>query len=344
MTSPADSVAEPPAPRSNPDLIGHVAAERALLAAWASGRMPHAWLIGGERGIGKATLAYRLARFVLAGGTSGGLFGGAPESLALSPSHPVFRRVAAGGHADLMTLEPGMIHPETNRPTQEIVVGHVRRTSEFLMKTAAEGGWRVAIIDEAEAMNRNAANALLKILEEPPSNCLLILVSHSPGRLLPTIRSRCRILNLPPLAPDVVDALLGRFRPDLDADARNALVRLAEGSIGRALDLAERGGANLDRELDALLADLPTLNVPAVHAFADRFARAGDDAAAAFRTATELIAAKIGKRLRADPAQAESWLEAWDRARRLASATDGLNLDRKQALLVTFLALQRAAQ
>lgn len=343
MATADDAITDAPLPRANPELIGHESAERALLSAWNAGRMPHAWLLGGPRGIGKATLAYRFARFVLAGGGSGGLFGGPPDSLVVPSTDPVFRRIAAAGHADLVTLEPGMIHPDTNRPTQEIVVPLVRRATEFLLKTAAEGGWRVVIVDEAEAMNRNAANALLKILEEPPPRCLLLLVSHSPGRLLPTIRSRCRTLTLQPLAEADVATLLGRYRPGLDPAERDTLVGLAKGSIGRAIELADRGGVELHNEIASLLTAMPEFDIPAAHGFADRLARSGEDAIAGFRLAMELIADWISRQVGPGQAMPEPWFEAWDRARRLASATEGLNLDRKLALLTTFLAIQRAA-
>src|SRR5882724_5395502 len=207
-----DEIAEPappaevPEPRANPYLAGHEAAEASLIAAHAQGKLPHAIIIGGPRGIGKSTLAFRLARFVLSQGTSGaGLFAAAPASLALAEDHPVFSRVASGGHADLLTIERG-INPnkwkKRDAPPDaearkrvlrdEIVVDDTREVANFLRLTAAEGGWRIVIVDSADDMNRNAANALLKILEEPPSRSLLLLVSHAPGRLLPTIRSRCR--------------------------------------------------------------------------------------------------------------------------------------------------------
>src|SRR5690606_21066232 len=238
-----DEAALAPHPRLTSDLIGQAEAEKQLIRAVESGRMPHAWLITGPRGIGKATLAYRFARFVIAGGGgAGGLSGVAPESLAIPPNHPVFRRIAAGGHADLLTLAPGMIHPDNGKVTQEIVVDHVRRATEFLLMTAAEGGWRVVIVDEAETMNRNAANALLKVLEEPPPRCLILLASGSPGRLLPTIRSRCRMLALRALEDAHVSSLLARYRPDLGSGERAALIGLAKGSIGRALELADHGG------------------------------------------------------------------------------------------------------
>ncbi|MBI3451648.1 MAG: DNA polymerase III subunit delta' [Rhodospirillales bacterium] len=354
-------------PRAAVALVGQGAAERALLAAWESGRLPHAWLITGPHGIGKATLAYRFARFILAGGgANDGLFGAGPlQSLALPAQHPVFRRVAAGGHPDLFTLEPGMIHPDTGKPTQEIVVAQVRQTIDAMRLTPVEGGWRIVVIDAAENMNPSAANALLKILEEPPPNALLLLVSHAPGRLLATIRSRCRFLALPPLADADVAALLGQARPELDDADRAALIRLAEGSIGRAIDLTDRGGVELYRELIGLLARLPALDVPAVHDFADDHLARGADATAGLRTAFELLAGWVARIVRhaatGQPVPAivagegeliarlaahggDRWLPVWERLGRLPGAAEGLNLDRKLVLLDALLAVAEAAE
>ena len=188
-----------------PSLLGREAAESALRRLFESGRLPHALLLSGPRGIGKATLAFRFARFVLANGAGegspGGLSGGSEESgLAIAPESGTFRRVASGGHADLLTVERAY-DPRRRRLRGEIVVEDTREIAAFLRLTPAEGGWRVVIVDGADEMNRNAANALLKILEEPPRRALLLLVAHSPGRLLPTIRSRCRRFPLAPLPP-----------------------------------------------------------------------------------------------------------------------------------------------
>src|SRR5260221_8627423 len=241
-------------PQQNPELRCQDGAEQALLSGAVSGRLAHAWLLSGPRGVGKATLAYRFARFLLAGeGESrAGLFGDAPANLALDPAHPVFRRVASGGHPDLRTVARA-INPKTGKLRTEIVVDDVREAIGFLRLTPAEGGWRVVIVDGAEDMNRNSANALLKVLEEPPPRAVLLLVSHAPGRLLPTIRSRCRRLDVKPPSPSLVSAVLAQRIRTLDEGDRSVVTGLAEGSIGRAFALAEAGGGGFFREIFGLV-------------------------------------------------------------------------------------------
>ena len=162
-------------PRHTADLIGHAEAERVLLEAHRSGRLPHAWLLAGQKGIGKATLAFRFARFLLCGESGLDMFGTPPANLFVDPSEPVFSRIASSGHSDLLTVERSW-NDKTNKWRGEIGVDDVRRLGPFFSQTAAEGGWRIAIVDAADEMNRNAQNALLKILEEPPSKGLLLLV------------------------------------------------------------------------------------------------------------------------------------------------------------------------
>jgi len=351
-----------PHPRETAELRGQEAAEAVLLRAQASGRLPHAWLLSGPRGVGKATLAFRFARFLLAPeAQGGGLFGEAPQSLDLPESDPLFRRVAAGGHADLLTLE--RTRDDKGKLRSVIPVEDVRRLLTFARRTAAEGGWRVAVVDSVDEMNRNAANALLKILEEPPARCLLLLVSHAPGSLLPTIRSRCCQLPLAPLDEAVVAELLGRYFPDLAPEERLALARLADGSIGRALDLAAQGGLELYRELIDLLATLPRLDVPRLHKLADKWSQARDPQA--FRTGMELLIWWLGRFIRAGSTGAAlpevvagegdltrrllagrplaQWLGLWEKISRLFARTEAANLDRKQVVLTAFLDLESAA-
>jgi DNA polymerase-3 subunit delta' len=362
----AASAAEPstvPAPRANPDLLGHAAAEAELRRLFDSGRLPHALLLGGPRGIGKATLAFRLARFVLSQSTGEGpqpaLLGDiADTGLAIPPESGVFRRVASAGHADLLTVERAY-DPRRRRLRGEIVVVDTREISVFLRLTAAEGGWRVVIVDGADEMNRNAANALLKILEEPPHQTLLLLVAHSPGRLLPTVRSRCRRLALAPLPPEIVGELLARYRADLPETEAAAVTALAGGSIGRALDLASAGGVELYRSVLALLSRAQGIDPAALHAFADRLAR--PDAEDAYRAVEELVGQLLA-RLAIDAARGTGGADEESALRRLGGRvpaagwaslreevgqsfgrTDALNLDRKQTILGAFFAIERAA-
>lgn len=362
-----------PAPRENPDLVGHEAAEHALLEAFLSGRLHHAWLLCGPRGIGKATLAFRFARFLFqqAGSVSGveeggGLFGPAPPapaptSLYVAPDQPVFRRVESGGHVDLFTLERA-VNDNTGKLRSEIVIGDVRRVKEFMTRTAGEGGWRIVIVDGADEMNRNAANGLLKVLEEPPERALLLLVAHQPGRLLPTIRSRCRKLALSPLDSETATSLLLRHDPSLNPADAAILARLAEGSVGRALELAAEGGLEFHRTVRALLAGLPDLDVAALHDLGERVNRAGSGDG--FRTVADLVRWWLGRLIvfaarrgdlagldqeeravlarLASAASPSRWLETWDRVGQVVGRGEGLNMERKQMVLSLFFALRDA--
>jgi DNA polymerase III subunit delta' len=352
-----------PLPRENPDLVGQGGAETVLLDAYRSGRLPHAWLLTGPRGIGKATLAFRFARFLFQqSADGGGLFAAPPTSLAVDPSAPVFRRVASGGHADLLLIERGY-DPKRKRYRGEIVVDDVRTIGEFLHLTPAEGGWRIVIVDGADEMNRNAANALLKVLEEPSERALLLITGVSAGRLLPTIRSRCRHLAMMPIADPQLAALLAKCRPDLN-DQIPGLLRLANGSIGRALELAAAGGLGLYRELLGLIA-ASALDGGAIDAFADRLGRF--NAEDSFRLVAELLpdwlarmvtraAAGQGGALPEESAAwarlggtragsgVDRWAELWEKLNRLFDLVDTVNLDRKQAILNAFFALDEASR
>ncbi len=325
-----------PEPRANPVLIGHEAAEQALLEAARTGRLHHAWLIVGPAGVGKATLAYRFARRLLAGLPREG------EGLALDPHDPVFRRVAAGSHADLHTVERG-VDARTGRLHREILVDDVRAGAEFLRRTAAEGGWRVVIVDPAEALNANAANALLKVLEEPPPRAVLLLVCSAPGRLPATLRSRCRLLRLAPLAEAEMEALLARDLPDVPLEERARLTALAEGAPGRALRLAAEEGVAIAALVDEVLASVPGYGAARAHGLVDRLGR-GESG---FATFMELLLAGIAAavraaaRGRADPGQQrllgtrplDAWGEVWQALSSLADETERFNLDRRQAVV-----------
>ncbi|MEK9967787.1 MAG: DNA polymerase III subunit delta' [Ferrovibrio sp.] len=363
------------APRHNAALFGHEAAEKTLLDAWASGRLPHGWLITGPKGVGKSTLAFRFARFLLkqgpaAGLDSGpGLFGDAPVlpgSLAVAEDDAVFSRVANAGHADLISVERSW-DDKSDRWRGDIVVQDVRAVIDRFGKTAAEGGYRVCIVDAADDMNVNAANALLKILEEPPPNAVLLLVSHAPGGLLPTIRSRCRRLTLKPLEDVAMQQTLDRLLPDLAAAERHGLAVLAEGSPGRAVTLAAQGGLKLLHGLLEMVGQLPKPDIAKLHAFGDALAR--DRSGTGFQLMTELFRWWLARMVRAaaagrigGPGWAEifpgetglamrlaqwqapaRWAEDWEQFGRLLDRGESVNLDRKQMLLNLFAALSRSA-
>src|SRR6266581_2532836 len=223
-------------PRETTALSGHRDAEQALLNAYRSGRIPHAWLIGGAQGIGKATLAYRMARFVLAHRDPLAADVRHAEALQVDPSDPVARHIAAGAHGSLLTLERSLNDKGVMRTV--ITVDETRETISFFGSTAAVDGWRVCIVDTVDELNPNAANALLKILEEPPQRSLFLLVSHSPARALPTILSRCRKLPLRPLATDdVIRAAAQAANMTADDPALAEATEAAEGSVARALAL-----------------------------------------------------------------------------------------------------------
>ena len=229
-------------PRLQTLWLGHGDADARFLEAYNANRLHHAWLLHGPKGVGKATFAYRVARFLLADVKSeaGGLFGAAaaPTTLDRPSDDSGCRRVAAGSHADLFTAEPEKLG-------RQIVAEAARGLIHSFQLTPGEGEWRVAIIDAADDLNRTAANILLKLIEEPPSRTVLLLVSHSPGRLLPTIRSRCARLAFEPLGDGDVARILASRRPEAATDAMAAAVRLAGGSAGRALALLDCGGAGI---------------------------------------------------------------------------------------------------
>jgi DNA polymerase-3 subunit delta' len=355
--APADEVA-PFAPIRNGELIGQDRAEQTFLDAFNSGRLPHAWLLSGPRGVGKATLAHRIARFLLvhgnpSGGDEGpGLFGddlpaAQPHSLATDLENPVCKRIIAGGHTDFLCIERA-VNEDTGAVKRDISVDQVRAIGNLFTLTPGEGGWRVVVIDAVDDLNDNGANAVLKMLEEPPSWTVLLLVSHNPGRLLPTIHSRCRHLSLPPLDGQSMEALLaaqGQMRGlDLGADERALLMQLAGGSIGRAFTLADDGGLDLYRDMTAILETLPNLDIGMLHKLGDLVAR--DRGGDRFRTLAELIDWSLVARIRGELSASalEGWFRVWEKANRLFRETEGLSLDRKQVVLEVFLLMEDAAR
>lgn len=245
-------------PRTATELYGHQEAQAQLLKDMASGKLAHGWIFSGGEGIGKATLAYRFARALLAGS----------NTLDMSPDHPVFRRVVAGSHTDLLVVEP-LYDPKKDEKNQIIPVEQAREIAEFLSLTPGESERRVVIIDPADALNNNSANAILKILEEPPPQAVLILISHNSGRLLPTIRSRCRTLKLKPLDEDDFSHVMRQIAPGNAAEYIHTLGILSNFAPGVAFSLHEMEAVESYARLLDVMAGLPQLDAQKLHAFAD---------------------------------------------------------------------------
>ncbi|MCI2399250.1 DNA polymerase III subunit delta' [Aliiroseovarius subalbicans] len=264
-----DRIEGAPHPRETQTLIGQAPAEATFLDAFNSGRMHHAWLITGPRGVGKATLAWRIARFLLATPKDdGGMFAApAPTSLDIPADHPVARRLAVLSDPGLFLLRRPW-DDKAKRLKADITVDEARKLKGFFALSASDGGRRVVIIDAADNLNSNAANAILKLLEEPPADAVLLLVSHQPSRLLPTIRSRCRELRLSPLSPpDLAQAL---ENADATPDASpEALGELAAGSVGEALSLTLMGGLKLYGDIVGIFAGAPRYDRPRALKLAD---------------------------------------------------------------------------
>ncbi len=265
-----------PHPRVTGHLFGQPEAEAEFLQAFTSGRLHHAWMLTGPKGVGKATLAWRLSRFLLATPEDdGGMFATPPPTnLDIDPANPVARRLLQLAEPRHFLLRRGPNDKETAL-SQVISVDEVRRMKSFFALSAADGGRRTAIIDSLDEMNPAAANALLKLLEEPPANVTLFLIAHQPARLLPTIRSRCRELRLMPLGPqDLADALT-QAGGDIAPEDRPALAELSGGSAGEAFRPTNLDGLKLYSALTRLFATLPRLDRPQALAMAELAAAKG---------------------------------------------------------------------
>jgi DNA polymerase-3 subunit delta' len=331
-----------PHPRETERLFGHADSEQALLAAYRSGRIPHAFLIGGPHGIGKATLAYRMAKFVLAHPDPLSPDVQSASDLSVPPDNSAARRVVARAHPDLLTLERGL--NESGKPRKTIAVDDVRRSVTFFGSTAGEGGWRVAIVDSVDELNAEGENALLKILEEPPPRSLLFLISHSPGSVRATLRSRCRRLTLRPLSEeDVIAATANALnRNPREADIA-AAARLAEGSVARTISFLDGDMLALHQQVAALLDQLPALNPQALHALGD--ALGGTDQQAldnVINTINGWLSAQLAAHN--DRRRMARMAEVSEEINRAAREVATFNLDRKPLIFQTFGLLADAAR
>lgn len=275
----SDRTAGAPHPRDTARLIGHAPAEEVFLQAFNAGKLHHAWLITGPRGVGKATLAWRMARFLLATpATDGGMFDApAPDTLDISPDHPIARRIAAGSESRAALIRP-LYDAKKDRLAAIIDVEQIRDLKANFSLKATDGGRRTVVVDAIDDMNPNAANAFLKLLEEPPAEVTFFLISHRPSGLLPTIRSRCRELRMGPLSPaDLSDALTAAGG-EVDPSDRIALAELAGGSVGAAFEMSNLNGLALYQMIVDLLSGLPQMNRARLQTVCDAGAGKGNEA------------------------------------------------------------------
>ncbi|ODR94426.1 hypothetical protein AUC70_07090 [Methyloceanibacter stevinii] len=348
-------------PREVDRVFGHDEAAQEFEEALRSGRLHHAWLLVGPEGIGKATLAYRLARTILAHAEAGDLIPGEPADVA--PDHPIFRKVSGLAHPNLLLIRRTWME-KTKRYSQVISVDEVRRLRSFLGSTAGDGSWRVVIVDRADQLNQNAANALLKALEEPPSNTLFLLVSNAEGRLPVTIRSRTRALRLSPLddpaLAGAVRAALERDGLEADEETLRMAMALSQGSVRRALELVTGEGIGLYNDIVATFEALPDLDGARVQRQAEKLASVNETeqlelylalllglierlvhygaTGTGLRGAEEKLAQRL---LTAETLPA--WAETWEAISAARAETFALNLDRGLLVLNSWFGLQELA-
>jgi DNA polymerase-3 subunit delta' len=338
--APPESDAFPgaPHPRFAPRLVGHAAAEAAMLAAYREGRLAHAWLIGGREGIGKATLAWRFARFVLANPDPSAAAAQTARDLAVASDHPAARQLAALSHPDF-ALARREWNAKSKSFYSEIRVEDVRDALSMFHMSAAFGGWRVAIVDCADELNPAGANALLKMIEEPPPRALILVVAHQPGRVLPTIRSRCRKLLLDRLTPAEIEATIEGFGSPwnaIDSARRAQAAARADGSAREALRRLDPDAQDLGALIDAAIGQLPRSDPRLVHRLAEAVGdrAAGDSFAALNAALCEWLATRA--RAAESPAARRALTELWDRLRSATRETEALNLDRRLHVLAAF--------
>jgi DNA polymerase III subunit delta' len=315
-------------PRETYSLFGQDLALARAARALRAGRPPSAWLITGPPGVGKATLAYRIARYLLAyGATANG-----PEDLGVPQDNSEARQIAAQAHPGLLVLKRA-INPKTGKLMTVLSVDEIRRLANFFGMTSGAGGWRVAIVDTADDMNDNAANALLKMLEEPPGNAMLLLLSNTPGRLLPTIRSRCQRLDLRPLDDATMDIGLKPHLPDETAAERAALARLSGGSIGAALTLATGDGGVLAKEADKLIDHARDPDLLALLTLGEKLYRTQDGLELFGEFLTSSLADRIRARAHAGAPGLERWVGVLNRLEQSFARATGLHLEPRQTVL-----------
>jgi DNA polymerase-3 subunit delta' len=346
----SDRFEDTPHPRESYELFGHDEAEKRILLSYLLRHLPQAFIIGGPPGIGKATFAWRIARFLLAYPDPAAA-AGRPD-LFVPPTHPVARQIAALAHPDLALLRREW-NVEKNKHFTEIKVDHVRRAIDMFHRAAGQGGYRVCILDCADDLNKESANALLKLVEEPPPQSLFLIVAHRPGRMLATLRSRCRRLLLKPLDPGSlrkVAAALGPPWSQIRGDSLDTAIAGAQGSIHNVLRLLDENGAALDANLRRVLDELPHINWSEVHSLADRFSTRppGRDYEMMLAVIDDWLDAKV--RQAAQNAhdscvqRLAPYALVWEKLTEAAREAEIFNLDRRPLVLSLFAEMAAAAR
>lgn len=333
-------------PHANPFLTGQEAAEELFLRAWKSGNLHNSWLIGGPQGIGKATFAYKAARFLLTADESRK---DSYTSLNVSENEPAFRLIANRAHPDLKILERDFIETDKKKiikaikdgeamdeealsglkKSAVIKVDEIRTVNDFLRKKSFDGKWRIVVIDSADDLNTASANALLKILEEPPAGSLIFLISHNPYRLLPTIRSRCAKLNLQPLDEIQTASLLRRYRPELNEAEVKGIAGLCGGSIGRAMRYADNGALELYKKLEKLFYAGTSFDLSTAIGLCDEASKNED----VWNLLEELIGQFVSVHIKSGE-KVKELSEASECIRMIFRDTLRVNMEKKQALLL----------
>ncbi len=338
-----------PHPRQTFVLFGHAEAEAELLSAYQAGRLPHAFIFGGPEGIGKATLAWRLARFLCAHPDYRSDATQAAKNLAVAPDNAAARRLVALSHGDLALLRREW-NEKTKRHFTEIRVDDVRAAIHMFQQASGEGGWRIALIDSAEDLNASSANALLKLIEEPPPRSLFLIVAHKPGRVIATIRSRCRRLDLEPLsAEDAAEAARQALRTQGERFDDNALRHAAEraqGSVRETLRLVGGAGREIDRLAEQAFALLPKIDWRQGHRLAEAVSGRGkeNEYEAFLKNVFDWLSAQVKSRRNEETAHLAPYAIAWEKIEEGARELDIYNLDKRAFALSVLADLAAAAR
>ncbi|MGO9672662.1 MAG: DNA polymerase III subunit delta' [Methylocella sp.] len=342
----ADRFEETPHPREAGSLFGHAEAENELLQAYASGQLPQAFLIGGPAGVGKATLAWRFARFLLANPDPAGAL-----SLDVPADHPVARQVSALSHPDLFLLRREW-NEKGKKHFTDIRVDEVRATRERFHQAAGRGGYRICILDSADDLNANSANALLKLIEEPPPRSVFLIVAQRPGRVLATLRSRCRKIGLKALEPADIARIVASLCPPWSSAAPaqvEAAIEAARASLHGVLRLLDGRGLETDARLRRMLGELPRVDWRVVDAIAEQVSLR--DGANEYEALLASVYDWLEEKVRGgalagtgDPRRLAPYAAAWEKVTEAARETEALNLDKRPFVIALFSDLAAAAR